>query len=372
MSLIRFTADDVHRLLDRLPLSVPGAILIALVSFARSRSLVGPSLRLQDHIRAHRYLSLLLGYVAVKTVHRALTRLTRNGGWRADPPKWSFEKGEGDIVLITGGSTGIGKEIVELLAKKTDKIAVLDLAPPTYAASGVKHFTCDITDPKAVAEVAKRVKEEVGNPTILINNAGIIRGKTLLETTPEEHLLTYKVNVLGAHNVLREFLPHIIRINHGHIMTTASSAAYYSLPQLGAYCCSKAAALSLHETLVEELKHRYNAANVRTSVICPTKVGTSLGTALADTKNQFLTPTLSPKFLAGEMVRIVESGLSDHLTAPLGPAVFLPSLRSAPEYYRWVVNKLENTSNTVTDARNAAETKDYTIVKQLDKQHGLE
>ncbi|GAA5821393.1 hypothetical protein JCM11251_004602 [Rhodosporidiobolus azoricus] len=367
MAPLRFTADSLHRLLDRFPLSAPGAVLIALVSFARARSRIGPSLRLQDHLRAHRYLRLLLGFVALKTLNRALVRLVRNSGWRADPPVWGK-----DVVLIAGGATGIGKEIVELLAKKTDKIAVLDLAPPAYAASRVKHFTCDITDPKAVAEAAKRVREEVGNPTILINNAGILRGKTLLETSNEEHLLMYKVNVLGAHNVLREFLPYILSVNHGHIMTTASSAAYYSLPQLGAYCCSKAGALSLHETLVEELKYRYNASNVRTSVICPTKVDTNLGSALADTKNQFLTPTLTPKFLASEMVRIIESGLSDHLVLPLGPRLFLPSLRSAPEYYRWLLNKLEDTSTTVTDARNATATKGYTFLKQLDKQHGLE
>ena len=45
-------------------------------------------------------------------------------------------------------------------------------------------------------------------PLVQVNNAGIARGKTILDTKPEEFLLTYKVNVLGAHNILREFLPH--------------------------------------------------------------------------------------------------------------------------------------------------------------------
>lgn len=49
-----------------------------------------------------------------------------------------MQKGRGDIVLITGGSTGIGKEIVERLARKTSNIAVLDMAPPTYNASESK------------------------------------------------------------------------------------------------------------------------------------------------------------------------------------------------------------------------------------------
>lgn len=136
-----------------------------------------------------------------------------------------------------------------------------------------------------------------------------------------EFELTYKVNVLGAHNILREFLPHstsiqfqapsaskltpscshlrrfspllprtwthaVSQINHGHVMTTASSAAYFSIAQLGEYSCSKAAALALHETLNAELVHRYNAPKVRTSVICPTKVYTSLGDSLSDGDNQ--------------------------------------------------------------------------------------
>ena len=64
-----------------------------------------------------------------------MTRLVRNHGWKADPPKWSRVKGQGDVVVITGGSAGIGKEMVEILSRKTDKIAVIDLAKPTYLAS---------------------------------------------------------------------------------------------------------------------------------------------------------------------------------------------------------------------------------------------
>ncbi|GAA5858576.1 hypothetical protein JCM1840_001266 [Sporobolomyces johnsonii] len=372
MSPPRFSIDDVNRLLDRFPFSVPSAVCITLYSFFKARAILGNSHHLADHLRSHRWLSLLLAFVALKALHRTLTRLTRNNGWKADPPKWSLEKGKGDVVLITGGSTGIGKEMVELLAKKTSNIAVLDLAEPTYQAKNVKYYRCDVTDPKAIAEVAKKVRAEIGQPTVLINNAGIARGKTILDTKPEEFLLTYKVNVLGAHNILREFLPHIISINHGHIMTTASSASYAAIPQLSEYACSKAAVLALHETLTGELRHRYNAPRVRTSVICPTKVSTQMGDAMKDTDNQFLTPTLDATWLAREMVRIVDSGLSDHLVTPHFAHVLLPSLRSGPEYFRWFVNKVGKTHETITDARNEMQMKTYKFIGNLDKLHGLE
>jgi hypothetical protein len=122
-------------LLDKVPLSVPGAIAIAAYSFKRARDAVGPALLFKDHVKHTRWLALLLAFVALKTTNRVLTRLVRNHGWQADPPKWSRVRGEGDIVLITGGSTGIGKEIIEILSKKTPNIANLDMAPPTYSNS---------------------------------------------------------------------------------------------------------------------------------------------------------------------------------------------------------------------------------------------
>lgn len=143
-------------------------------------------------------------------------------------------------MLITGGSTGIGKEMVEILSKQTGNIAVLDMAKPTYLANNVKFYECDITDPEMIAAVAKRVRADLGHPTVIVNNAGIARGNTILNTTPDQFMLTYKVNVLGCHNILREFLPHIIKMNHGHIMTTASSASYMSIAQL-----SKSSSLAL-------------------------------------------------------------------------------------------------------------------------------
>jgi hypothetical protein len=126
---------SITNLLDRIPFSPPAAILIALSSFLRARSILGPSLTFTEHVRARHHLSIFLAFVAIKTANRALTRLVRNNGWKRDRPVWSKVKGKGDVVLITGGSTGIGKEMVEILAKKTDKIVVLDMAMPTYRAS---------------------------------------------------------------------------------------------------------------------------------------------------------------------------------------------------------------------------------------------
>ncbi|KAL8280308.1 hypothetical protein RQP46_007225 [Phenoliferia psychrophenolica] len=367
-----FSIDDVARLLDQFPFSTWGAAAITAYSYYKARLSLGDGLLFTDHLKSTQWLSLLLAFVALKTTNRALSRLVMNHGWRADKPVWSFEAGKGDVVLITGGANGIGKEMVELLSTRTNKIAVLDMAPPAYKATNVHYYKVDITDPVAIAEVAKRVRADIGHPTVLVNNAGIARGKTILNTTMDEYLLTYKVNVMGSLNICREFLPHIISINHGHIMTTASSAAYISAPQLAEYTSSKAAVLAFHEVLTAELVHRYNAPRVRTSVICPTKVATQMGNNL-NQADKFIAPTLQPAWLGAKMVGIIESGLSAHLVAPGFAALVLPALRCMPAWFGWFIHKAGKSHEAVTDAgREGAIASGYVkLLEQLDEKHGM-
>lgn len=132
-----FTLDAVVRVLDKTIASPVGAIALLAFSFWRGRNISGSALLLRDHINAPEQakLKLLLLFVLVKTVNRGFNRIARNGFSRADKPVFSLVKGKGDIIILTGGSTGIGMEMVEKLSKVTSNIAVLDLAEPTYKAS---------------------------------------------------------------------------------------------------------------------------------------------------------------------------------------------------------------------------------------------
>ena len=84
-----------------------------------------------------------------------------------------------------------------------------------------------------------------------------------------------------------------------------------------------------------------------------------------------LNPTLSAPFIAGEMVRIISSGLSDHLVAPQFAAFVLPAVRCLPEWFRVSINKLGKTSDTITDEGNKEAAKTYTFVNELDRLHGV-
>lgn len=93
-------------------------------------------------------------------------------------------------------------------------------------ASNVHYFKCDITSPKEIAAVAKQIRAKVGYPTVLINNAGVARGKSVLDSTEKDIRFTFDVNTLAHYWMAQEFLPSLIENNHGMVVTVASVASW--------------------------------------------------------------------------------------------------------------------------------------------------
>lgn len=268
--------------------------------------------------------------------------------YRADKPDWSNE-----VVVVTGGAAGIGKAIVEAMShKRKAKVAVLDLAPPTYApaprgAPAIQYYKTDVTDPAQVKAVAEQIRSTLGQPTILVNNAGIASGNTILESDPEHIQRVWRVNHLSNYVTLQEFLPHMIKHNHGHVVTVASSASFFSLPSMGEYSGSKSATLALHEVLKGELRQRYNAPRVRASLVAPTKVRTALGDGMEDHSMPFLHPVLESYQLGRKVLWAVDSGLSQYMVLPrlMQP---LPALRGFPDWLRRSFELIGHTDDMVS------------------------
>ncbi|KAH8426378.1 uncharacterized protein LDX57_004116 [Aspergillus melleus] len=179
------------------------------------------------------------------------------------PDKWDWTR---EVVLITSGCSGIGEQVARKLAERRITVAVLDIKPPkTTLPAHVHFYKCDITSIEAIRRTAEQLRENIGDPSILINNAGVSNSRDVLEETDEEIEQTFHVNILAHFWIVREFLPHIIQKNHGHIVTVASMASFVTLASNVSYSCTKAATLSFHEGLAQELRHRYEARKVRTS-----------------------------------------------------------------------------------------------------------
>jgi len=248
--------------------------------------------------------------------------------WTADTYDWNKE-----IVLITGGAGGIGGNVVKLLAERGIKVVVLDVIPMTFEApSNVYYYKCDITSPATIASVAAEVRKNVGEPTILINNAGVARGKNILDATEKDVRFTFDVNTLAHYWMAKEFVPAMVKANHGMIVTVASFAAYVTVPNMTDYAASKAAALSFHEGLTAELKTRYGAPKVRTVVINQGYTKTPLFQGY-NNDSKFLVPTLEPETVAEAIVKKVLAGHSGQVIIP-GFGSTLTFLRGLPHWYQ--------------------------------------
>jgi NAD(P)-dependent dehydrogenase (short-subunit alcohol dehydrogenase family) len=225
-----------------------------------------------------------------------------------------------EIVVITGGSGGIGSLIIEGLAKQGyKKIVNLDINPPAERTSpgfdNVVFYKINLMDPASISEVSTKIKEEIGHPSILLHVAGTGIGKTILNSTPESIRLTFGVNTIAPFLLTKEFLPNMIKENYGHILVLASLASFFTPAQMADYCGSKAAVLSFAEGLRQEVKHRYQAPGIRVSTIHPNWVKTPLTSVFGD-MDHFYGRQLLPEQVSEKVVEQVMCGNGGQIFVP--------------------------------------------------------
>jgi short-subunit dehydrogenase len=167
---------------------------------------------------------------------------------------------------------------------------------------------------------------------VLINNAGVVRGKTILESTEFDINLTFKVNAFAHYYLAQQFLPHMVANNHGMIVTVSSLAGYVTAPSMVDYAASKSASVSFHEGLASELITHYKAPKVRTVLMCQGYTRTALFEGF-DSKFLF------PETVADEIVKAVLGGKSKHMTLPENAWMIAPRLRSLPLWMQYGMRK---------------------------------
>ena len=146
---------------------------------------------------------------------------------------------KGKRVLITGGASGIGKIMGQLVLQKGAELIIWDIDQlkidetlSEFKALGTVHGNrVDVSNIAQVKETAALVKKEIGTVDILINNAGIVVGKYFQDHSTEEILKTMNINANAPMIVTQEFLSGMIAQNSGHICNIASSASLISNPE---------------------------------------------------------------------------------------------------------------------------------------------
>lgn len=184
------------------------------------------------------------------------------------PSSWDWDR---EIVVVTGGSGGIGQELVNGFARRGVTVVSLDVRPaPDTAPAGmnksaVHHYQVDVTSREAIRDVAARIRTDLGaDPTVLINNAGLAVGRPLLDGTEQTVRSVFDVNMLSHFWTTFEFVPSMVARDHGHVVSVASVASYVTLASNVEYSCTKAGVQAFHEGLGQDLRHRYGTRSVLT------------------------------------------------------------------------------------------------------------
>ncbi len=167
------------------------------------------------------------------------------------------------VVLITGGSSGIGKSIGEFLNEKGFIVYGTSRSPEKYPDSKFPIIALDVKNVTTINTAVHIVIEKEGQLDVLINNAGAgITGP--IEETPEEEIKNnFETNFFGPINVIKAVLPQMRSQNNGLIINVTSIAGYMGLPYRGVYSASKGALELITEAFRMELKNfNINMTNV--------------------------------------------------------------------------------------------------------------
>lgn len=193
------------------------------------------------------------------------------------------DKFQDKLVLITGGSNGIGASLATLFAKsganvwllaRREKFLEISLSNVINSSKRAdqKHgyVICDVSNEAEVGRAIDQVIQAAGIPDVVINCAGVVHPGEFLALDRDKFNWMMDINYFGTVHIIRKVLPKMIERRTGHIVNVSSMAALFGLFGYTAYAPSKSAVLSFTEALRFELKSK----GIAVSVVLPTDTDT--------------------------------------------------------------------------------------------------
>ena len=168
----------------------------------------------------------------------------------------------GEVALVTGASSGIGRHLAALLAaagakvglaaRRTDRLA--ELESEIRAAGGVGlAIACDVTQTDSIAAAVETAESALGPLSILVNNAGVVVAKPVLKHSEEDWDYVLDTNLRGAWLMARQFAEHLVEKKRGgRIVNIASVLGSRTIAQVPSYCAAKAGLIHLTHVLAME------------------------------------------------------------------------------------------------------------------------
>jgi len=190
------------------------------------------------------------------------------------------------IAVVTGGSRGIGRGIVQAFAAEGAKVAIVYrgnqqaadalVQEVTQAGGSVRAFQCDVTDLAAVEACVKKIEEDLGVIDILVNNAGVIHDDLFIRLEPEHWNVVLATNLGGTYNFCKAIAYPMMRKRSGRIINISSVAAEHVNAGQTNYAASKGAINAFTRALAVELAGR----GVTVNAIAPGFIETDMSAAV--------------------------------------------------------------------------------------------
>ncbi|XP_057591803.1 epidermal retinol dehydrogenase 2 isoform X2 [Hippopotamus amphibius kiboko] len=216
----------------------------------------------------------------------------------------------GEIVLITGSGSGLGRLLALKFGHLGSVLVLWDINQEgneetcrmarEAGATRAYAYTCDCSRKEDVYRVADQVKKEVGDVSILINNAGIVTGRTFLDCPDELMEKSFDVNFKAHLWTYKAFLPAMIANDHGHLVCISSAAGLTGINGLADYCASKFAAFGFAESIFMETLAK-KQKGIKATIVCPFFIKTGMFDGCV-TGCPSLLPILEPEYAARKIV----------------------------------------------------------------------
>lgn len=190
----------------------------------------------------------------------------------------------GKLAVVTGGGRGIGWAIAGALAAEGARVALLgrdldELRRRAGELPGALAVRCDVSDEGSVEAAFARVRDEAGDPFVLVNNAGQSAGAAFGDTSRELWDRMLAVNLTGTFLCTRQVLPAMLEAGAGRVVNVASTAGLRGYSHVAAYCAAKHGVVGLTRALAAETAKR----GVTVNAVCPGYTDTDMARAAVDT-----------------------------------------------------------------------------------------
>ncbi|MDJ0316896.1 SDR family oxidoreductase [Arthrobacter antibioticus] len=228
----------------------------------------------------------------------------------------TIESLAGATVLITGAAMGMGEMYAHLAVQDHAAHVILwdinaELLEKAAAklqgkGSEIHSYVVDVSKLEAIEAAAQKVRDEVGTPDILINNAGIVRGKYFWEHDQRADIaVTMAINTLALMHITREFLPAMIEGGRtSRIVNVASAAGMLSNPRMSVYSSSKWAVIGWSDSLRLELKQAGHN-HIMVTTFCPSYIKTGM---FEGARGPMMTPLMEPVAVTERVWRAMKEG----------------------------------------------------------------